>query len=312
MLELSRSTRPSTRACSRAWPRSHDPDRQEAFGGDGGPALHITIEVVRRRGPYEPGDQPEYADKPGPNCHGLPRAARQPVVPRPGATLARRHTGRQRQPALTAAGRCPSLLARPDGGHRGHGRGQLAGQRAARAEHPAARPTRCPTSPRCCRPAAPRNDGEGRREDHLPPLDQAGHLRGGHDARHGAAGQHDHQRRYGGRPTYRAEFTDVAGLVEGDEVRIAGVRVGRWTDRRRATGPLAEVSSGRQDAPARRRHAGEDPLPQPRRPALHRADRGPGRGTTLRPDGIIPLAQTTPALDLTTLFGGFRPLFTAL
>ena len=28
--------------------------------------------------------------------------------------------------------------------------------------------------------------------------------------------------------------------------------------------------------------------------------------------GVIPLAQTTPALDLTMLFGGFRPLLQAL
>jgi ABC-type transporter Mla subunit MlaD len=34
---------------------------------------------------------------------------------------------------------------------------------------------------------------------------------------------------YGEQATYRAQFTDVAGLVEGDEVRIAGVRVGQVT-----------------------------------------------------------------------------------
>ncbi|WP_324274441.1 MlaD family protein [Blastococcus brunescens] len=34
---------------------------------------------------------------------------------------------------------------------------------------------------------------------------------------------------YGEQVTYRAEFTDVAGLVEGDEVRISGVRVGQVT-----------------------------------------------------------------------------------
>ncbi len=49
---------------------------------------------------------------------------------------------------------------------------------------------------------------------------------------------------YGEQVTYRAQFTDVAGLVDGDEVRIAGVRVGQVvgiglseeTDR-----PVAEV-----------------------------------------------------------------------
>ncbi len=34
---------------------------------------------------------------------------------------------------------------------------------------------------------------------------------------------------YGEQLQYRAEFSDVAGLVEGDEVRIAGVRVGQVT-----------------------------------------------------------------------------------
>jgi ABC-type transporter Mla subunit MlaD len=34
---------------------------------------------------------------------------------------------------------------------------------------------------------------------------------------------------YGEQIVYRAEFTDVAGLVEGDEVRISGVRVGQVT-----------------------------------------------------------------------------------
>src|SRR6185369_328073 len=39
---------------------------------------------------------------------------------------------------------------------------------------------------------------------------------------------------------------------------------------------------------------------------------GPGDGRPLRTDGLIPRGQTTPALDLTVLFNGFRPLFTAL
>src|SRR4051794_41857260 len=34
---------------------------------------------------------------------------------------------------------------------------------------------------------------------------------------------------YGSQTSYRAQFTDVAGLVTGDEVRIAGVRVGQVT-----------------------------------------------------------------------------------
>jgi len=39
---------------------------------------------------------------------------------------------------------------------------------------------------------------------------------------------------------------------------------------------------------------------------------GAGGGERLRPGGAIPLEQTSPALDLTVLFNGFQPLFTAL
>ena len=35
-------------------------------------------------------------------------------------------------------------------------------------------------------------------------------------------------------------------------------------------------------------------------------------GETLDEGAVIPLAQTTPALDLTVLFGGFQPLLQAL
>ena len=33
----------------------------------------------------------------------------------------------------------------------------------------------------------------------------------------------------GGAPSYRARFTDVTGVLPGDDVRIAGVKVGRIT-----------------------------------------------------------------------------------
>jgi phospholipid/cholesterol/gamma-HCH transport system substrate-binding protein len=39
---------------------------------------------------------------------------------------------------------------------------------------------------------------------------------------------------------------------------------------------------------------------------------GPGTGHRLREHGLVPLAQTSPALDLTALFNGFKPLFEAL
>ena len=44
----------------------------EAFGGDGDPALNLNIVVtLPPRNPYQPGDQPAYLDRSGPDCQGL-------------------------------------------------------------------------------------------------------------------------------------------------------------------------------------------------------------------------------------------------
>jgi len=122
---------------------------------------------------------------------------------------------------------------------------------------------------------------------------------------------------YGEQLTYKAEFTDVAGLVEGDEVRIAGVRVGQVvgiglaesTDR-----PVAEVElEVSKDVPlpaaveAKIRYRN---LVGQRYIALSEGE-GSG-GETLEEGAVIPLSQTTNALDLTILFGGFQPLLQAL
>jgi len=117
----------------------------------------------------------------------------------------------------------------------------------------------------------------------------------------------------GGGTAYRARFTDVTGLLEGDDVRIAGVRVGRVEGIRVADNTVAEVKfTVDEDIPlatgvrAKIRYRN---LVGQRYVALAE---GPGDGRPLPAGGLIPLAQTTPALDLTTLFNGFRPLFTAL
>jgi phospholipid/cholesterol/gamma-HCH transport system substrate-binding protein len=122
---------------------------------------------------------------------------------------------------------------------------------------------------------------------------------------------------YGEQLTYKAEFSDVAGLVEGDEVRIAGVRVGQVvgiglaesTDR-----PVAEVElEVSKDVPlpaaveAKIRFRN---LVGQRYIALTEGEGS--NGETLEEGGTIPLAQTTNALDLTILFGGFQPLLQAL
>jgi phospholipid/cholesterol/gamma-HCH transport system substrate-binding protein len=122
---------------------------------------------------------------------------------------------------------------------------------------------------------------------------------------------------YGDTHTYKAQFTDAAGLVNGDEVRIAGVRVGQVTgiglsDAREK--PVAEVElqvdsniplpSAVQATIRYRNLVGQRYI------ALTEGSGSSGR--MLSAGSVIPLGQTHPALDLTTLFGGFRPLFQAL
>ncbi|MEH0841228.1 MCE family protein [Micromonospora sp. CPCC 205711] len=113
--------------------------------------------------------------------------------------------------------------------------------------------------------------------------------------------------------TYRARFTDVTGLLPGDDIRVAGVKVGRVSRITVVDDTVAEVAfTVTPDVPvatsvrAKIRYRN---LVGQRYVAL---TEGPGEGRPLRPDGLIPLDQTMPALDLTVLFNGFRPLFTAL
>jgi phospholipid/cholesterol/gamma-HCH transport system substrate-binding protein len=112
---------------------------------------------------------------------------------------------------------------------------------------------------------------------------------------------------------YRAHFSDVTGLLEGDDVRIAGVRVGQVTGIRLVDSTVAEVTFRVDDSiplattvQAKIRYRN---LVGQRYVALAE---GPGAGDRLRGDGLIPIAQTAPALDLTVLFNGFQPLFNAL
>lgn len=110
----------------------------------------------------------------------------------------------------------------------------------------------------------------------------------------------------------KAQFTDVAGLRIGDDVRVAGVRVGRVTaieitDRGadvtmavRSKQPVLETTK------VVTRY--QDLLGQ-RYLALVQEGR---RGTEMRPGATIPIARTSPGFDLTELLNGFRPLFETL
>jgi phospholipid/cholesterol/gamma-HCH transport system substrate-binding protein len=112
---------------------------------------------------------------------------------------------------------------------------------------------------------------------------------------------------------YKAVFSDATGVTKGDDVRVAGVKVGNVEDvevveRTRALVTF-KVAKDQQvtdstDATIRYRN-----LVGQRYIALTQGVGGPD---TLPPGATIPLSHTQPALDLTVLFNGFKPLFEAL
>ena len=118
---------------------------------------------------------------------------------------------------------------------------------------------------------------------------------------------------FGGKTTYKALFSDVTGLLAGNDVRLAGVRVGQVTGIELADRKLARVTftlDQNRKIPAStilrlryRNLVGERYLA---------VTEGPGSADLLKSGSTIPLTQTRNALDLTVLFNGFRPLFQAL
>ncbi|HEX3779670.1 MAG TPA: MCE family protein [Pseudonocardiaceae bacterium] len=113
---------------------------------------------------------------------------------------------------------------------------------------------------------------------------------------------------------YSARFSDVTALNVGDDVRIAGVKVGQVdsisiVDRQQAQVGFSVESDVTLPASVTavikfRNLVGQRYI---------ELDRGTGPMTgNLAPGATIPLDRTTPALDLTELFNGFKPLFQAL
>ena len=114
--------------------------------------------------------------------------------------------------------------------------------------------------------------------------------------------------------SYNAVFTDVTGLNVGDDVDIAGVRVGDITSISVYKDNLALVGFAIEQGRT---------LPASVTATIkylnlvgqRYMDLGQGTGPvghSLSPGATIPLSRTTPALDLTVLFNGFQPLFQAL
>ena len=113
---------------------------------------------------------------------------------------------------------------------------------------------------------------------------------------------------------YRAMFSDAAGVNKGDDIRIAGVKVGTVKDVAVADGgnrALVTFSvqdsadlTGATHATIRYRN-----LVGQRYISLTQEG---DDATRLKPDSTIGVDKTRPALDLTMLFNGFKPLFQAL
>lgn len=115
--------------------------------------------------------------------------------------------------------------------------------------------------------------------------------------------------------SYRARFTDVTMLAPGDDVRIAGVRVGQVEQIDIVDRTLAEVTfsvaAGRSLPAGVTAQIKYRNIVGQRYLALGQGASADG-GAVLEPGGLIPLDRTRPALDLTELFNGFKPLFQAL
>ncbi|GGS41840.1 MCE family protein [Streptomyces griseoviridis] len=116
------------------------------------------------------------------------------------------------------------------------------------------------------------------------------------------------------RVSYKALFSDVTGLTDGDSVRVSGVEVGEVTDIRVVGRRTAQVTFTVRD---------DRSLPRSTTAAVKylnmvgqryiALDRGSGDLTgSLDSGDTIPLDRTAPALDLTLLFNGFKPLFEGL
>ncbi len=118
---------------------------------------------------------------------------------------------------------------------------------------------------------------------------------------------------FGPTKEFKAVFSDATGVVKGDDVRVAGVKVGSVksidiVNREQAlvTFKVDDTTPMTQATVAQIRYRN---LVGQRYISL---SQGIGRNTPLSEDDTIPVGRTSPALDLTVLFNGFKPLFAAL
>lgn len=132
---------------------------------------------------------------------------------------------------------------------------------------------------------------------------------------------------FGSTHTYKAEFSDASGLQVGDDVRVAGVRVGTVSDIKlvKDTSKSAPTTDSKVASPFRALVTfsveKSRPLPSGVEVDLRYrnlvgqryldVEQGAGDSTTMLSSKTI-IKNTRPAVDLTVLFNGFQPLFQGL
>lgn len=118
---------------------------------------------------------------------------------------------------------------------------------------------------------------------------------------------------FGAKKDYAAEFVDATGVNPGDDIRIAGVKVGSVEDVQ-VVGPNRALVKFKVDADTVLNEATHAKIRYrnllgQRYISLFQEGES---GDRLKEEGKIPTGRTEPALDLTVLFNGFKPLFEAL
>lgn len=111
---------------------------------------------------------------------------------------------------------------------------------------------------------------------------------------------------------FDAQFTDVSGLRIGDDVKVAGVRVGR----------VSSIDATAKGATVGFELRTQQPLLTTTEVVMRYQNligqrylalvQGAQRGEVMKADSTVPVDRTDPGFDLTELLNGFRPLFEIL
>ncbi|NHC21600.1 MCE family protein [Nocardioides sp. IC4_145] len=118
---------------------------------------------------------------------------------------------------------------------------------------------------------------------------------------------------FGDKRTVNAEFTSASMLQEGDDVRIAGIPVGEVKEIELHERSRAMVTfTVAADVPLTTNSRAEIRYLNVVGDRYLALEEGPQGGKRLGDDATMPVSRTEPALDLTALYNGFQPLFSAL